>query len=456
MNDPLPTKLCSCCKQNLIDAFLFKQKSAKSAKLLRKLLQLPEQNDGNEETDVKIKLSSKIVCNASTMTVSTRKPVQGEISGTVEANLEAMFTSLNEENNEFLEVLDDEHSKDIIHYVVTDKIADDLEDVDSLETIPDIQAKDCHLIHDLSINDVDATNAIDVTDADDTIDVDDTAEVIDAIEQIDDAIETEEQQYIEYALSECSTSDDPMHLEEGPKAKRPRKFNCRTCNCTVASNGMKEHIIDHEDFLPKVIGYSKFYRCNRCRHIYISSKDFEKHLTNGKICAVASADPEYCTDYQFLDDPMIGISENLHMISCSNIDNMFVCDCGRLTETLSELCEHYKCSHLMGPEELSQNGKDMCRLSHTCGICKTSFENLKEAVFHVYYHQKQFPCPVSPCRKMFMNSYNSLRRHIEREHITGLVFNCPYCKQEFMGYDRLRSHMKIDCSARQIKCKHCG
>lgn len=236
------------------------------------------------------------------------------------------------------------------------------------------------------------------------------------------------------------------------------KASCSTCNVLIPVAEFGSHVADHENFLPKVIGHTEFFRCTRCRRVYVTSSALVEHLENGELCSLADrdADPEYCTDYQFLDDSTVSISENLQMTSCSLVENLFTCDCGFATETFDEFHNHYKAEHLIGPDELSQCGKDMCQLSHTCGICEASFLNVKEVVFHAYYHQSPFPCPVSPCSKVFMNSYNSLRRHIAREHIDGIVFSCHYCKEEFVGYDRLRTHMKTECRARRLTCRHCG
>lgn len=453
--------MCGCCKQKLIDAFLFKQKSQKSAKLLRKLLQVPDVEETGSAAIGKFIDKQTETCDVSTMTGSPRKSGQTDYSGSVENNLEVMFAGLGEENNEFLEVLVDDRSKNMIQFDadenqfhVTEKDVDDEEDIavfqGKLETISDMQSGNCYLISELTTKEVDAADVVDVIDKMDVVNTVDAADFMDS-----------ENHLIEYALSDMD-DDDPLEViatkRRYEKGMKNMKASCSTCNVVIPVNDFGSHVADHEDFLPKVIGQTEFFRCNRCRRVYVSSAALFEHLKSVEQCALAGkdADPEYCTDYQFLDDSTLSISENLQMTSCSMVENLFTCDCGFATETFDELHNHYKAEHFFGPDELSQNGKDMCQLSHTCGTCEISFENVKEVVFHAYYHQHQFPCPVSPCSKAFLNSYNSLRRHIEREHIDGVVFSCHYCKQPFVGYDRLKLHMKTECKARRLTCKHCG
>lgn len=435
INDSLPTKLCRLCKQRLIDAYIFKQKCSKSAKLLRKILKLPDEIplDAAEEQPVETSDASTMTCLSILSTKIDNVDHPSTIEHSVEENLQEMFGL--DDKEQFIDVLE---VADVKHMIQFDPSDDQF-----------LIAERVHI----SMED----DEVELEQQSDGV-IQMEVNTTDIYEEL--SMEEPEKQFIIYSDSECVGEPvtvpiaDEAIKNSRKSSRKIRKENCIICNAVVASTDILSHIADHEDFLPRVISTTEFFRCNHCRRVYPSTVPFIAHL-DSESCTLASLTPkpDDYTDYQFLDDSPDFTLENVQLITCSiSQDDKFLCDCAFATDSFATFTDHYKSQHMNNQDVI----KETCRQSHTCGICEVTFENLKETIFHSYYHQSQYVCPVTPCGKIFFNSYNSLRRHIEREHIEGLVFPCQYCKEEFVGYDRLKAHLRKECKARQVACNYCG
>lgn len=477
MDDPLPSKLCELCKQKTIDAYVFKRKCDKSDKLLRKILKVPLVEDSSPS---KLGIIRKIIetYDVGTMTgerlASEDEPSESQMVDfshassngieTVEDNLETMFSELDPqtevdeaddddgysmEQPEYFHVIDEE-DKGLISYHQNRQAEDNYiqEEKDAMEIVI-LQSDEGANSHILKSEMIDE-NSIDMT-------TDEVSEAV-ANDLIEYTYTTEDSMDDNEVVVICNTQIKKTKSIKKEAIKR-YKVNCLLCRAAVFKKDLETHLNDHVNFLPQVISALEFYRCDRCRSIFISSATFLEHLADRKACMLLSKyqTDEQCTDYQFLDDPLDQTLDNIQMICCTKTeDRKFRCKCLYQTTSFETFHEHYLNHHLTDKHQSEQLYRDTYRLNHQCGLCLMSLDSLQETIFHAYYHQKQFTCPINPCGKRVFNTFGSLRRHLERDHFDGMIFHCQYCSKAYVGYELLKIHLKAECSARKMCCKLCG
>lgn len=407
MDDAFPNKLCEICKHKLTEAYIIRQKCIKSMALLRKILNIAEEQPIMNETPA-----------------SETSPNQRMI----EQNLEEMFAESEDDAEvdyieEFEEPEDKKYESDGGNYLLTNENVNI--DTDTMEVI---------ILRDDNIIKTEEFDLEDGTDA----------------------------QLTTHSTVCMELQVDPKTSVESAKVKTKRKGDkecCEICRLYICKDEMDAHMMDHDEFLPTVVRTDQFYRCDNCRIIYTSADEFIQHLSDTNVCGMVAKryTDAHCTDYQFLDDPIESNLAGIPIIAGKmSPSNAFVCFCEFETFEFDEFSEHFKDDHLLENDELLPFFKDTCRLSHTCGVCLNRFDNMKDAIFHVYMHRNQFQCPINPCRKILFNTLLTLRRHIERDHSDNLLYFCQHCKTGFTEHESLKTHMKSECSERNLSCKHCG
>lgn len=282
----------------------------------------------------------------------------------------------------------------------------------------------------------------------------------------EEELEENDPSMIEYAVSEDGEEIAPSGIAHATdnkngarKRKRLAKHRCELCTANVSPDELETHMNQHEEMLPIMITSAKFFRCGRCRSVYPSVQSFGEHFLDPERCneiAERTPDGNY-TDYQFLEDKITSAIENISLISCRwTPENDYTCDvCECSADSYKAITDHFQNEHLGDHENFADLNGDTFQLEHTCGICMRQFSNLKDIAFHVYFHQEHFYCPVTACDKMLYSSYSNLRRHLDRQHVKE-SHPCPYCQTVFQEYRQLRTHLRIECTARTMNCRYCG
>lgn len=247
------------------------------------------------------------------------------------------------------------------------------------------------------------------------------------------------------------------------KAPKQEKELCKICGAIETRDNIDAHLKTHDDFLLKVVQQAQFYRCDSCRVIYLTVDEFAEHLSDMNNCQMILRQytDAHCTDYQFLDDPIAESLAGISIISGAMSKNRaYMCYCGFESFEIADFVEHFRNDHANDTIELLPVLKDTCRLGHMCGICSATqsqchtFDNMKDAILHVFCHRDEFEC-VNTCRRAF-RTLKMLRRHWQREHSNNdLIFSCQHCQQMFANNDELKKHTKQECKGRKLSCIHC-
>lgn len=416
-------------------------------KLLRKILKVPEGDDAGYRPMGNVR---KVVDKGSPEKQTINCTATNGAEVTVEDNLEAMFSELDPvaevdeadeddvyrlEQQNYFQVIDSEN----VNYLPEEKSSVEIVILRSNENANSQVVK------------VEAMDAIDTA----AESVDDTA----SNDLIEYGYTTEDSLDENDVVVICDTQIKRTNISKKEATSR-YKVPCLICQLPIFKKDIESHLNDHVNFLPQVVSANEFFRCDGCRSIFVSSKVFLEHLADRKTCQILfETQPDaQCTDYQYLDDPLtLNTLDNIQLICCTKTeDRKFLCNCKYQTTLFDKFREHYRNCHIAVDHQNDQLHRDTYRLNHRCGLCLRTLETLQETIFHAYYHQKQFTCPINPCGKKIFNTFGSLRRHLEREHFDGMTFPCQYCQKVYVGYELLKIHLKSECTARKMCCKFCG
>lgn len=239
-----PKNLCTKCESALFEAFIFKQRSAKSHSLLKKILNVFD-DDGQHHSSGE---NDPLVAQRKSQCTQTQ-PLNEEIEWNQEYKLEV------------------EHMESVEVNALTE--AEPAEENDD---------ENWHL----------------VCDSNDTEDDD-------ADEDRDISIEEETD---DFQASENITQDDKMPME-AMKISVIDVIECEYCCQAVTKRQQLSHAKQHSKILPYILNSVDFFRCNRCQMIFLSFDNFAEHLndTNGCYEALQSKD-DLCTDYQYLNNDL--------------------------------------------------------------------------------------------------------------------------------------------------------
>lgn len=236
------------------------------------------------------------------------------------------------------------------------------------------------------------------------------------------------------------------------------RIECDQCAETFQNkNALRVHANEHLQVMSQLINSISYYRCSRCSSIFLDADELTTHITEETICDPSSNpnDRENCCDYQFLDNAAID-QQRIWVYSCyKNIgSNLPACDvCHQVFETFDDYFLHFGIEHL--------ENTDFCidfmlsEMIHRCGVCGKSYNNLKNALQHVYFHQTEFHCFEDECSSAF-GEFDSLYEHINNEHSIDIEVVCSYCMYKAESVEDLKVHKKKICKARTYKCTYCG
>lgn len=248
--------------------------------------------------------------------------------------------------------------------------------------------------------------------------------------------------------------DDEIDEEIYEEVSVESNFECEYCNAKFENlDDSNWHQNQHTELLPHLLASIEFYRCSRCLLVFPNLEHLMEHFESNEICEVPTALDRI--DYQYLDD--IDANETpIRLYSCyKNTKNgMYTCDmCQENFQKLPTFRNHFSELHL---ENAEQNiGYLLVETPHLCGICGKISENLKNALHHIYFHQREFICPVELCSMNFVE-FSELFNHISNEHSLIECFQCTHCFYRAKNRDDLKEHKKKSCAARNYECNDCG
>lgn len=269
-------------------------------------------------------------------------------------------------------------------------------------------------------------------------------------DEIDDAKLTEEN--VEYILEDDEKSCE-IEIDDSTET------NCLYCGKQFNDRiQLRDHLNEHIEILPLLLTSANLFRCSRCRFVFPAYDSFKVHLAQNH-CELKSIDSqdENCTDYQFLGHPITDNMDHIAMFSCHTNENQLIaCEfCDTETNDIEKWFEHFNDDHLLTTENTEELYLNTMNLNHWCGICHKTCINLKDIIFHVYFHQKKFYCPFGGCSNEYDN-FAQLNGHIARDHFIDAKLQCEQCEFETKSYVDLKKHQRYDCAERNFKCNFCG
>lgn len=269
-----------------------------------------------------------------------------------------------------------------------------------------------------------------------------------------ESIELEDLETGQNANDECifQTEDDSQLAPCSSEVQMNRCFYCKKQLANI--DDLQSHLTEHIEIVPIILATTKFYRCARCLLVFTNVERLRDHLNVKNSCenTPANLEDKY-VDYDLLGDKM----GNVSIFSCHKKDDDSICceACETSSDNLYQLVEHCEKDHLFSNNGVCAALLRSMNLCHCCGVCGATSMNVREALFHVYFHQEQFKCPLDGC----VNSYRKftfLNRHIAREHFSGTYHKCGHCVFETKNYDDYKKHLRVECTQRNFKCSYCG
>lgn len=396
-NDVFPQNICTKCETALFEAFLFKQKSAKSHKLLRQILNI--QDDDGDKSENEPQLSTTQRKTRSTQTSVTEHCSISKSENKSNHHNSKVDVNKTQDNENESNVLDDE------------RIDDKVENVWFVENVTDEKKSEQQEVQiDQQLNDIDDLEIV-------------------------------------------FESPDEMSSQPSDNA---HTVSCEHCNEYVKQRQLQTHLKQHTKVLPYILSAVEFFRCQRCHVIFPFIDNLFEHINNEQICEppIRLLKDDICTDYQYLanDQPF-----RLYSASRDPESNTIACSqCVMNFDDLLVFQMHFEEEHLTN----SDFNPDYLRseLSHSCGVCGNTFKTLQDALHHVYFHQADLPCLHYSCTQFF-DSFSKLFSHFIKHPMQNLTENeiqCSYCFHVATNREDLKQHQRSSCAARNFICDICG
>lgn len=437
-NDGYPQKICANCSAKAIETYIFRQKCEKSRRLFQKLFNLTENT-------------------LSTKTASESIETQTQTPASTDASVQV-----------------DTYKLDPIEYAFDDNELEYARDndtpmLDDVEPIVDVGETNVeyYILLDGEKDD-DASlrvKQVPMSESNETIFMEFDGEMNKSDTKTHTKLKPKKEPHKDKVIEEIakpSELDDSMALDID--SENETLLKCHQCNkkfsdSKLFARHMKEHMLGFTDLLPFVLTSINFFRCARCRAVFPTADDLQKHFDDDEVCiqlTKANLD-DTCIDYQYLDDPITESIDFIRVISCYSHEDRYVCEiCDTLHATMDALSQHFDTDHLDNRTDTEDLYIETINQSHWCGACKQSCLNLKDTIFHVYcFHQNKFHCPFADCSQCF-NKLLFLNRHISRTHSTDIQHPCAHCDYVALNYHDYKNHLNIDCKGRKYQCSYCG
>lgn len=242
---------------------------------------------------------------------------------------------------------------------------------------------------------------------------------------------------------------------------------CNICKVNVASRVANSHRNLHQQTLPIILDSIPYFRCGRCKTVFVEIAQMENHFLNGSCCS--DADEPNCTDYQYLDDFPGDTEEGGPFSGCRTLrlssviqtsDDTFSCE---LCYSFSSSNVHdiliHCATHFSNDKENNVVYYDeMMPGAHRCGVCRLNHSSLSAALRHVFFHSTTFICPLMDCDEKFAE-FKHLNVHIEQLHMAKENVKhqrCMHCGEISKSYEAFRQHQRKECTKKVYRCDVCG
>lgn len=320
-NDIFPKNICTKCESALFEAFIFKQKSAKSHRLLKKILNI---DDGCQNLDAEPLTALRM--SQFTQTQSYHEETE---------------TLLPDETHEDLEVQEYK-----IELGCTEN-----EENEEAETIEEEEENENWPL-DFESNVENRDIAID--------------ESVDEIEDFE---------YVESIDDEMSSQSNGMSTKT--------VIDCEHCAQKIPKRQQQSHAKQHSKLFPYILNSMDFFRCNRCQMVFLLIDSLFEHLNDDNGCMeLQHNNDDAYIDYQYLNNDL---SIRLLSASKNFDDNTFSCgQCNLDFEDLTMFRLHIEENHSSdfdcNPEILRANSGHLCG---SCNITfKTLHDAIHHIYFH--------------------------------------------------------------------------
>lgn len=261
-------------------------------------------------------------------------------------------------------------------------------------------------------------------------------------------------------IIECKQQDrkssenfDEEEFENRKELSEENMFICEVCCEKISKSIQQVHSNEHNRIMPLLLSSMEFFRCSRCLMVFPHCDLLFEHVNTEELCERSTElkKEDAYTDYQYSIDMSNELEIRL-ISTCRNIgSSTFSCTlCILDFEEYVGFCEHFRKIHLTNLKTYPEYIRSY--LAHKCGVCKKTFKSLSLCLAHSYFHQISYACAINNCNHV-TNAFDSLYIHLVREHSNNY---CKYCSFQAKSKVDLKKHQRSLCSAREMKCEHCG
>lgn len=274
----------------------------------------------------------------------------------------------------------------------------------------------------------------------------------------------------EYQCNDCLEIFPLVELFENHKC--PNKVIVQIVDEMVESDDMSDNY--GEEMLNEV----DFYECNRCHATFANVDEFTSH-SNDNDCQLLDFATKgqhqrmkleefhhcnLCKDKRFKTKSTFNQHQKLHE-SIEYVIESFKCfpceDCHKIFLTSYDRTQHDcpKKQKNSDGEYIDESCTDYQYLEQeadfSCDKCSLEFTNLNTAKLHVITHAKEFDCPFPDCGCSY-EIWSRFAMHLSTKHLNEKQHQCKFCDADCESFDALQAHYKNQCTEKKFKCDHCG
>ncbi|KAG4076345.1 hypothetical protein HA402_005788 [Bradysia odoriphaga] len=450
-NDGLPDKICDVCKREITNFHLFKEKSARTEKiLLNEFDKPPRKKEPNRRSSVEATAKPQtatvgiqtvtehpsFTCLECKMIFKTETMLSKHISGKHSSEKTEAGCQTDE-----VSIMPEE--------IYIDEIPESVEMNYKREMKMELLE-----VEDIDMDDINAE--LEEMTSEHKSDYHEDYEII-------------EKEQEEYQCNDCLEIFPLVELFENHKC--PSKIIVQIVNEAAESDDMSDNY--GEDMLNE----DDCYECYRCHATFANVDEFSSHRSANdcqqfdlamKSPSQRTKPEEYhhcslCKDKRFKTKSTFNQHQKLHesiervieYLDCSSCD-----DCHKMFLTSDDRMQHEcpKKRKNSDGEYIDESCTDYQYLEpdvdFSCDKCPMEFTNVNIAKLHVITHAKEFFCPFRDCGCSY-EIWSRFAMHLSTKHLNEKHHQCKFCDEECHSFDDLQAHYKDRCPEKKFKCDHC-
>lgn len=320
-DDIFPKNICTKCESALFEAFIFKQKSAKSHRLLKKILNIDDECHQHQHSEPSMTQQKSQF---------TQTQPHREESNTLSPETNEYRIELGYAKNEETETIEEED--------------DDVDENWQLDSESNVAIE----------------------------------ESIDVIDDFEFIVEAEADADVK---AKAETEEDEMSSQSNEISTKS-VIDCEYCGQKLAKRQQPNHSKQHSKIIPFILNSMDFFRCNRCQMVFLSIDSLFEHLTedNGVCEELLHHNDDVFTDYQYLHH-----DSSFRLLSASKgfDENTFSCGQCYLVDDLAMFPWHIKEIHSSEQSNTEQLRVNSTHLCGNCNISfKTLYDAIQHIYFH--------------------------------------------------------------------------